>query len=210
MQPEPKRQAWPLHDADQRHIVQQVADLLIAGEMVAFPTDTVYGLAAHPGRERAMDALYALKGRPREKAIALLVADPADLEHLAIDPPPTAGELAKRYWPGALTLVLRSAADPSTTVALRMPAHPIPLAIIAAVGSPLATTSANRSASASPRTADDVLAKLPSGYALLIDGGPCPGGVDSTVLDLTASPPRILRAGAIARADLEHVTGPIP
>jgi L-threonylcarbamoyladenylate synthase len=177
--------------------------------VVAFPTDTVYGLGAHPASEAAMEALYALKGRPREKAIALLVADPGDLDRLAAAVPGSARILAERYWPGGLTLVLRSAADPTTTVALRMPDHAIPLRLIGEVGSPLATTSANRSAAASPRTADDVLAQLPSGYPLLIDGGPSPGGVDSTVVDLTRSPARILRPGAIGPAAIEAVTGPV-
>jgi L-threonylcarbamoyladenylate synthase len=194
----PRRLKWPADEREQRLLAEQAASLLRADEVVVFPTDTVYGLAALPDRDRAMDALYAIKGRPREKAIALLVAEPADLDRLAIEVPAGARALAERYWPGALTLVLRSAGDPSTTVALRMPNHPIPLALIAAVGSPLATTSANRSSGASPKTADDVLAQLTGGFPLLIDGGACPGGVDSTVLDLTRLPARILRAGAIS------------
>jgi L-threonylcarbamoyladenylate synthase len=174
---------------------------------VAFPTDTVYGLGAHPASEAAMEALYALKGRPREKAIALLVADSGDLDRLAAAVPESARTLAERHWPGGLTLVLRSRADPTTTVALRMPDHEIPLRLIREVGSPLATTSANRSAAASPRTADDVLAQLPSGYPLLIDGGPCPGGTDSTVLDCTGPVVRILRPGALDHREIEALIG---
>jgi L-threonylcarbamoyladenylate synthase len=180
---------------------------LSSGAVVALPTDTVYGLAALPASESAMDTLYGLKGRPREKAIALLVDDPSELDRLAVEVPETARELARRYWPGGLTLVLRGAVDPSTTVALRMPGHQVPLRLIREVGSPLATTSANRSAASSPRTADDVLDQLPLGYPLLIDGGPCSVGVDSTVVDLTRSQARILRPGAISREEIEAITG---
>jgi L-threonylcarbamoyladenylate synthase len=204
---EPRRVSWPADPSEQGQVLYQAAELLRGGEVVVFPTDTVYGLAAHPENERAMELLYALKGRPRDKAIALLVGAPQALERLASDVPAAARVLAERYWPGGLTIVLRGARDPSTTVALRMPNHPIPLGVIRAAGTALATTSANRSAAASPRTADDVLAQLPSGFPLLIDGGACPGGVDSTVLDLSASRPRILRAGAIGRAEIEAVVG---
>lgn len=190
-------------------MLKEAAPLLRNGAVIAIPTDTVYGLAALPSSAAAMDALYALKGRPREKAIALLVAGPAALDRLASEIPEAARELARRFWPGGLTMVLQSADDPSTTVALRMPDHPAPLGLIAEIGSPLATTSANRSAAASPRSADDVLAQLPHGYPLLIDAGPCPLGVDSTVIDLTTSPARLLRLGAIGRHAIEAVTGPL-
>jgi L-threonylcarbamoyladenylate synthase len=204
----PRRAAWPTDTAAQAALLRDAARLLLAGDVVALPTDTVYGLAAHPNLDLAMDLLYALKHRPREKAIALLIADPSALDDLALDIPPAAHALADRHWPGGLTLVLRSKADPTTTVALRMPNHAVPLRLIREVGSPLATTSANRSSAASPRTADDVLAQLPTGYPLIIDAGPCPGGRDSTVLDLTTSPPRVLRPGAISREAIEALAGP--
>lgn len=206
---EPRRAIWPADAAEQERLLNEAAALLHASQVVAVPTDTVYGLAAHPEYDRAMDALYRIKQRPREKAIALLVTDIGAIDRLACDVPATARALAERFWPGGLTLVLRSAADPSTTVALRMPNHPVPLRLIEKVGSPLATTSANLSAATSPRSADDVLAQLPRGYPLLIDAGPCPGGIDSTVLDLTRTPPRILRPGALSRETLERVIGPI-
>jgi L-threonylcarbamoyladenylate synthase len=205
----PRRVRWSPHTADQTRLLEEAAALLKRGAVVAIPTDTVYGLAALPGSDAAMNELYALKGRPREKTIALLVADPGALDRLSSEVPEAARELARRYWPGGLTLVLRSAADPSTTVALRMPNHPVPLRLISEVGSPLATTSANRSSAASPRGADDVLAQLPAGYPLLIDAGPCPLGVDSTVVDLARSPARLLRAGPIEQAAIETVTGPL-
>jgi L-threonylcarbamoyladenylate synthase len=205
----PRRLPWPTDPAAQERLLTEASRALRAGYVVAVPTDTVYGLAAHPGHEEAMDQLYALKGRPREKAIALLVADADAFDRMAADVPGSARALADRFWPGGLTLVLPSAADRSTTVALRMPDHEVPLRLIRAVGTPLATTSANRSAAASPRSADDVLAQLPNGYPLLIDAGPSPGGRDSTVLDLTSAPPRILRPGAISEEALEAIIGPI-
>jgi L-threonylcarbamoyladenylate synthase len=205
----PKRVHWPAEQRDQGRLLAQAVAALSSGGVVGVPTDTVYGLAAHPADDRAMDTLYALKGRPREKAIALLVAGHGDLERLAAGVPEGARALAERYWPGALTLVLRGRPDPSITVALRMPDHEVPLRLIREIGSPLATTSANRSAATSPRTADDVLAQLPRGYPLLIDAGPCPTGVDSTVVDLTQSPARLLRLGAISRGAIQEITGPL-
>jgi L-threonylcarbamoyladenylate synthase len=198
---------WPTELREQARLLSEAVLALKTGSVVGVPTDTVYGLAAHPEHDGAMDTLYALKGRPREKAIALLVAEAEDLERLAAKVPDAARALAERYWPGGLTLVLRSAADPSITLALRMPDHEVPLSLIRQIGSPLATTSANRSAATSPRTADDVLAQLPGGYPLLIDDGPCPIGIDSTVVDFTGSGARILRSGAISREIIKAVIG---
>lgn len=121
--------------------------------------------------------------------------------------PAAAGPLAKRYWPGPLTLVLR--ASDGATVGVRVPDHPLVLALLEHFGSPLATTSANRSSSPSTRTADEVLAQLPNGIDLLLDGGPTPGGVDSTVLDLSGPQPTVLRQGAVPRQDLERLIGTI-
>ncbi len=204
----PRRAQWPADTAARTTLLAEAAQHLRSGQVLGLPTDTVYGLAALPACDAALDRLYALKERPREKAIALLVASPADLEKLAANPPPAARALADRFWPGGLTLVLQSAVDPTTTIGLRMPDHVVVLRLLTALGSPLATTSANRSSGTSPRNADDVLAQLPAGYPLLIDAGPCPGGVDSTVVDLTRTPPRILRSGAVSRAAIEAITGP--
>ena len=205
----PRRARWPSAATAQTTLLAEAVQHLRSGQVVGLPTDTVYGLAALPACDAGLDRLYALKERPREKAIALLVASPADLEKLAANPPPTARALADRFWPGGLTLVLQSATDPSTTIGLRMPDHEVVLKLLMALRSPLATTSANRSSGTSPRDADDVLAQLPAGYPLLIDAGPCPGGVDSTVVDLTRTPPRILRSGALSRPAIEAITGPV-
>jgi L-threonylcarbamoyladenylate synthase len=203
----PRRVEWPDNDPARAALLGEAVDYLRAGQVVALPTDTVYGLAVLPGIEAALKRLYQLKARPPEKAIALLVSGTDDLARFAREIPASAYRLAERFWPGGLTLVLRSAVDPSTTVALRMPCHPVPLLLIAEAGSPLATTSANRSSLASPRSADDVLAQLPSGYPLLIDGGPSEGGIDSTVLDLTRSPAVVLRQGAIAPESIAQEIG---
>lgn len=203
----PRRITWPAEADAQDMLLAEAARHLRASAVVAVPTDTVYGLAALPSDDRAMATLYALKDRPRQKAIALLVDGPEALDQLAIDVPEAARALARRFWPGGLTLVLRSREDPSTTVALRMPDHPVPLDLIARLGSPLATTSANRSSAASPRTAADVLTQLPTGYPLLIDGGTCPVGVDSTVVDLTVQPPGILRLGAVRSEEIKRILG---
>lgn len=202
----PERVAWPADEAGQARLVERAVALLRAGEAVAFPTDTVYGIGA---LDRAR--LFAIKRRPPEKAIAALVAAPEMAEQMAEQMAEglsgAARALVARYWPGALTVVVRQRGVEGGAVGLRMPDHPVPLAIIRRLGEPLTTTSANLAGGPSPRTADDVLAQLPSGYPLLIDGGPCPGGVDSTVIDLTGEQPRLLRAGGLPRKAVEAILG---
>lgn len=199
---------WP-HGSDwQEELVAQAAQYLRAGQLVVFPTDTVYGLAAHPGVPGAVDRIFEVKQRPSDKRIALLVADIAAMDTMAARVPAGARRLAKAAWPGALTIVLECARpELGRTVALRWPNHPIPVAIIRAVGSPLATTSANLSGAPSPTTAQDVLDSIPRGYALLIDGGPCPGGVDSTVIDFSGDAPNLLRRGALDRRVIADALG---
>ena len=138
-----------------------------------------------------MADLFRLKERPPSKQIALLATGLDQVATRMAAFPPVAQALAARYWPGALTLVL--AARDGGTVGVRVPDHPLVLALLARFGGPLATTSANRSALPSTRSADEVLAQLPTGYALLLDGGWTPGGVDSTVVDVTGEWPRVLR-----------------
>ncbi len=178
-------------------------EALRAGELVVLPTDTVYGLAAHPDFPAAIARVYAVKERPAEKALPLLVTGAAQAATV-VRVSPLAERLMARFWPGGLTLVLPTLAGDGT-LAVRMPDHPVPLALIAALGAPLATTSANRSGQPSCTTAADVLAQLPAGYAVLVDAGPSPGGQDSTVLDLTSDPARVLRAGAITTEALAAV-----
>jgi len=204
----PRLAHWPRSEAQRRTLMREAVRILADGGLVVFPTDTVYGIAAHATRPDALERIYAVKRRPPSRQIALLIDDPAVMRELADEVPPKAMLLGQRYWPGALTLVLRGR-EAGQTLAVRQPDHPIPRALIRALGRPLATTSANLSGQASPRTAQDVLAQLPTGYELLIDGGSCPGGTDSTVVDCTGATPRVLRLGALDRGELEALVGPL-
>lgn len=184
-------------------------DVLRHGGVIAFPTDTVYGVGAHAFQPEAVRRLYVAKNRPAEKAIPLLIASVDDLPFVAAEVSETARRLAARFWPGGLTLVVPrhprvpDVVSSGPTVAVRVPDHPIPLALIAALGAPLAATSANLSGQPSPTTADQVVAQLRGRVVLVLDGGPCPGGVPSTVIDVTVDPPVILRHGAIS-AEMIH------
>ncbi|MFQ5855220.1 MAG: L-threonylcarbamoyladenylate synthase [Anaerolineae bacterium] len=194
--------------------LQLAADILETGGLVAFPTDTVYGVAAHGFLADAIERLYKVKERPYTKPIALLVADAGDLRRVARRIPEGAWQLANRFWPGALTLIVPRAVDlpailtaGGDTVAVRMPDHPVALAVINAAGAPLATTSANISGSPDPITAGDVLRDLGGRIELILDGGACPGGVPSTLLDLTTEPPMVRRVGPIDRETLARTIG---
>ncbi len=190
------------------------AQILAEGGLVAFPTDTVYGVGAHAFQPDAVERIYVAKIRPRDKAIPILLAQPDDLVLVAEGITKTAWLLAERSWPGGLTLVLPKKANVpdvvsagGPTVAVRVPDHPVSRALIAALGAPLAATSANLSGHPSPVTAQEVEAELGGRIELILDGGQCPGGVPSTVLDLTADPPAVLRAGAIAVEETEAALG---
>ena len=187
----------------------RAVETLRAGSLVAFPTDTVYGLGARAWDEGAVAQLYVAKGRAETKAIPLLLASVDALREIVVGFPSVALALAARFWPGPLTLVLyRRARVPDVvtgggpTVAVRVPDHPVALRLIAALGEPLAATSANLSGAPSPVTAEEVAAQLGGRIPLILDGGPCPGGLASTVLDLTVSPPVILRRGPVRPEDL--------
>jgi L-threonylcarbamoyladenylate synthase len=198
-----------LHLGTQPEDLSQAIRVLRAGGLVAFPTDTVYGVGAHAWLPDAVEQLYQAKQRPRDKAIPLLIASVDALPQVAVDVPEAAYILARRYWPGALTLVLRR--DPRVpdavtsgqeTVAVRVPDHPVTQALIAALGAPLAATSANLSGQPAPDTAQGVLAQLAARIDLILDGGTCPGGIASTIVDLTVTPPAILRAGGISPQEI--------
>ncbi len=192
--------------------LDRAVGVLRSGGLVAFPTDTVYGVAAHAFIPRAVERLYQVKGRPRDKPIPLLLADPEDLEMVALEISSLARELAQLFWPGPLSLVLachprvpKEVVAGGNSVAVRIPDHPIPQNLARLLRAPLATTSANRSGGPDAITAQEVAHQIGTDIELIIDGGPCPGGVPSTVLDLTASPPRMLRQGPITRAMLADV-----
>lgn len=199
----------PAYDTE---AIREAVEILQRGGLVAFPTDTVYGVAAHGFQAQAIERLYEAKIRPRDKAIPLLLAGAEDLPRVARRVPEPARRLAVRFWPGGLTLVLPRAEDlpPVLTaggdsVAVRVPDHPVALRLIRTVGAPLATTSANLSGGPNPVTAADVLRQLGGRIELILDGGTCPGGIPSTVLDLTVDPPRILREGPVNRAVIAEV-----
>jgi len=198
----------PAYDTE---AILEAVEVLRRGGLVAFPTDTVYGVAAHGFQAQAIERLYEAKIRPRDKAIPLLLAGVEDLSRVARQVSEAARRLAERFWPGGLTLVLPRAEDlpPVLTaggdsVAVRVPDHPVALRLIRDVGAPLATTSANLSGGPDPVTAEDVLRQLGGRIELILDGGACPGGVPSTVLDLTADPPRVLREGPVSREALSE------
>ncbi len=178
-------------------------EILQSGQLVAFPTDTVYGLGALAFEENAVLSIYTAKGRAEDKAIPVLLADPQDLTQVAVAAAPMAMQLAERFWPGPLTIVVRkhpalpSAISSTDTVGVRVPDPEVARSLLRAAG-PMAVTSANRSGESSTRTAQDVLSQLSGRLPLIIDGGTTPGGVASTVVDCTESQPRILRPGPIS------------
>ncbi len=194
------------------NVARYAADVLRYDGLVAFPTDTVYGVGAVVFREAVVSRLYPLKGRSADKAIAVLIGGPEDLGRVAAVVPAEARRLAEVFWPGALTLVLPKrpevpeAVSRYETVGVRVPDLAVTRALLAAAG-PLAVTSANRSGEPAAVTAAEALAVLEGRINLLIDGGPCPGGMASTVVDCTASPPRVLREGPIGAAAIAAALG---
>lgn len=187
---------------------------LRAGRLVAFPTETVYGLGADASNPDAVARVFAVKGRPTSHPLIVHVASAAALPAWAAEVPAAATRLAARFWPGPLTLVLRR--GPHTplavtgghdTVALRVPAHPVALALLERFGGGLAAPSANRFGSVSPTTAQHVRDDLGHDVDVVLDGGACAVGVESTIVDLSGEAPVLLRPGGVAREDLESVLG---
>jgi L-threonylcarbamoyladenylate synthase len=182
------------------------------GRLVAFPTDTVYGVGALAFLPEAVEEIYRVKGRPLSKAIPLLLDGVDMLDQVAEEIPSEALLLAERFWPGPLTMVLPRRPDVpdavtagGPSVAVRVPDHEFALRLIGAAGGVLAATSANLSGHPDPVTAEEVLGYLKGRIDLILDGGPCPGGVPSTVVDLTGPSPRIVRAGALPSQELQEV-----
>lgn len=197
-------------------MIREAAAALASGALVAFPTETVYGLGADALNARAVARIFEAKGRPADNPIIVHLADAAALTDLVASVPPAARTLIARCWPGPLTLVLpASPAVPAVTrggldtVAVRMPSHPVALALIRAAGRPVAAPSANRSGRPSPTTAQHVLADLGDAIDLVLDAGPTPLGVESTVLDLTDKTPVLLRPGGVPLETLEAIIGTV-
>lgn len=188
--------------------IQTAMELLQEGEIVAFPTDTVYGLGANAFYSPGIIKLFEAKGRDANKAIAVLIGDISQLELLTEEMNETSKMLAKKFWPGALTLVVPKKKDlpelltAGNSIGIRIPDHPIALALLRQFG-PIATTSANLSGKSNPHDAKDVLKQLNKRIPLILDGGRCSGGIPSTVVDCTNDEVRILRPGAISQKDID-------
>ena len=196
--------------------VKRAAELLRAGEVVALPTETVYGLAANALDEKAVAKIFQIKGRPANNPIIVHIAGVEMAKRCVAHWPAGAGQLAKAFWPGPLTLVLPRATEiprivtaGGTTVGVRWPGHPFIQAVIRECGFPLAAPSANLSSHVSPTNAGHVRRQLGDKISLIVDGGQSQVGIESTVLDLTVSPPQVLRPGMIHAVSLEAVIGNI-
>lgn len=205
---------WPADSASREAVIARATALIRTGQVVAFPTDTVYGIGAHAWDGEAVARLYAIKERPAHKAIALLLSGRHQLREVTDYGGPWLDQLAASFWPGGLTIVVpwrRRAqtidGQPISTVGIRVPDHPIPLALIDRVGAPLATTSANLSGAPSALTAQEVAGQIGDRVCLIIDGGASPGGVESTVVDLTTDPPTVRRVGAVSVEKLAAILG---
>jgi L-threonylcarbamoyladenylate synthase len=195
-------------------LIRQASEIILRRGLVAFPTETVYGLGANALDEEAVAKIFIAKGRPSNDPLIVHVASVDDISRLASEIPPIVKKLAKAFWPGPLTLILpKQAHVPDTvtsglsTVAVRVPSHPIALALIQASGVPIAAPSANRFGHTSPTTAAHVMDDLAGRIDMVLDGGSTSVGVESTVLDVTCTPPMILRPGGVSREALEAVIG---
>jgi L-threonylcarbamoyladenylate synthase len=189
--------------------IEKGVQILQKGGVIAFPTDTVYGLGADAFNTRAVERVFEIKNRPRHQQFPLLVADIEQLATLAEPIPEFAWFLVRRFWPGGLTLALSKKDSlplylaPGPTIAVRIPDHPVCLALIRGLGRPITGTSANTSGQPAALTAEEVERQLEGRIDLVINGGKCPGGGESTIVDVTHEPPTILRQGIIPWHDID-------
>lgn len=200
----------PIHPAEE--VIARAAALLRRGELVVFPTETVYGLGADALQPAALEGIFVAKGRPLSDPLIVHITDLSELDRLTSSMPEAVWQLAQTFWPGPLTLILprgpqvpRIVTAGMETVAVRMPSHPVARALIRALGSPVAAPSANRFMHVSPTNAQHALADLGGRVPLILDGGSCDVGVESTILDLTVEVPAILRPGGISLEALRAV-----
>ncbi len=196
--------------------IAEAAAVLRAGGLVAFPTETVYGLGARGLRAEEVARIFVAKGRPPTHPLILHVADEVGASAIASEWSPTASGLARAFWPGPMTLVVpRAPSVPDVvsaglpTVGVRVPAHPIALALVHAVGEPIAAPSANAHMHVSPTLAEHVVRSLGDAVDLVLDAGPCAHGIESTVIDVASAPPRVLRPGALGLDALRSVVAEI-
>jgi L-threonylcarbamoyladenylate synthase len=197
-------------------LIERAANLLRAGRLVAFPTETVYGLGANALSTEAVQRIYSAKGRPAYNPLIVHVAWPEEIAVVAQTIGEQALRLAEAFWPGPLTLVLPKrpeVPDAVTaglpTVAVRVPKHPVAHALLAAAGIPVAAPSANRSTQVSPTSGAHVFKSLGDAVDLILDAGPTPVGIESTVIDMSGDTPVLLRPGTISIRELEAIVGPI-
>ncbi len=196
--------------------IARAAALLGQGRLVCFPTETVYGLGANALDPAAVNRIYEAKGRPAHNPLIVHVADAAAAQRLVTAWPEAAERLAAKWWPGPLTLVLPKSREVPTevtaglgTIAIRVPAHPVALALLKAAGVPVAAPSANRSGELSPTTAEHVQRSLGDLIPMILDAGPTTVGIESTVIDLSDRAPVLLRPGMVTREEIEALIGPV-
>lgn len=194
--------------------IVHAADILRAGGLVAFPTETVYGLGADAANDAAVARIFAAKGRPADHPLIVHIAAASEMLRWAQDIPGVAWQLAAQFWPGPLTLILKRAPGMAVTasggldtIGLRVPGQPVALALLNAFGGGIAAPSANRFGRISPTCAEHVMAELDGRIDVLIDGGVCEVGLESTILDLTSARPQVLRPGAVTAAQLADIVG---
>jgi L-threonylcarbamoyladenylate synthase len=197
--------------------LEQGGSLLRRGELVAFPTETVYGLGANASNPEAVKKIFTVKGRPADHPVIVHVASPKQFADWAVAIPEVAYQLAQTFMPGALTLILRRSSQVpdlvtggQDTVGLRVPNHPVALGLLEAFGGGIAAPSANRFGKISPTTAQHVFNDLGEDVPLILDGGPCDVGLESTILDLTSAEVKVLRPGGVSVAALANVLGYTP
>jgi L-threonylcarbamoyladenylate synthase len=192
--------------------IERAAEVLRAGGLVVFPTETVYGLGAAADNPAAIRAMFAAKGRPADHPVIVHLPDAAQLDRYAAEVPPAANQLAAAFWPGPMTLVLRRSERVSDfvtgglpTVGLRVPGHPVAQQLLRAFGGPIAAPSANRFGRVSATCAEHVIEELAGRVDLILDGGPCEVGLESTIIDVTSQSPSILRPGAVTAEQVSAV-----
>jgi L-threonylcarbamoyladenylate synthase len=191
-------------DPDQNGAIAAAATLLRQGHLVVFPTDTLYGVGCHAFNAEAIERLYAIKERPTEKGIPILLADGDDLDKVAVELPAIARALIAQFWPGPLTLIvpkrpsLPANLSPNDGIAVRVPAHRVARQLIRAAGGAVATSSANISGAEPARDGAEAYEALVGRVAAVIDGGPVHYGLSSTIIDCTVSPPGLIRPGPIS------------
>jgi L-threonylcarbamoyladenylate synthase len=215
MKSEPQPSMWSDHSSPE---VAQAVTILRSGGLVAFPTETVYGLGADAENEAAVRRIFEVKGRPDAHPLIVHIGRPEWLDRWVADMPPATEKLVRQFWPGPLTLILRRGSRVPTavtggleTVGVRVPNHPVALAMLQSFGGAVAAPSANRFGRVSPTRAEHVREDLGDQVDFILDGGPCSVGVESTIVDLTSDEPAILRPGGVTREQLEAVLGrPVP